>query len=701
MTDERTDSPWRVPATGTSCAALTCSADADAMQIHRMQYNAGIMSELKGRYLQIVFYLLERRYPVPASQLCSDIHININTLRKDIPRIEEFLRGNGLILVTKPNFSLQISGPPGKITACKEKVIFLATEVLDRKSKIWYTAEIFLSSEKIPTIEDLCEILGVSRPTAVDYIHEVREWFAKEDIQLRSKSGFGYSIEAKEDNIRDAIVDSIKNFLGFGFQTVASEFVQGHTRPNLPGIVRDTNLDAIKSLIDGVQAEIAKRFTDEDVLLIAISIAVSISRIKASFRIAFDQKKILDILLNPITLTLKNNIKKLEDEFQVSFTDGEISYLALRFISAKTQELEPFEASPEFKKVAEEIVSFASELVGLPMNAANEFIPMLAHHLETAIAEIRIGAKAENPSLLLVKKEYPVPYSIAERASKMLERSFHLTMPDEEIGYIAIYFAFFLEKLNQPSKKKVAVICPMGVITSKLLRYKLTSEMREVEVIQGESLEGLKGGKEIQKDVDFIISTTPLANIKIPYVIVSPFLTGEDKKLIKAMLRTDKKKSLTRTTEDVLNDNLLLLQVEADSSVEIIELLGNALVKYGYARSDLVDNVLAREEEFPTGISTSVPFAIPHTNPEFTIRKGLAVATLKHPVEFREMGNPERTLDVRIVLMPVLTGRESDQKEFYRMLQLLEDPRVATSLLQSHSAQEMRKLLQEKNSPTS
>ena len=652
------------------------------------------MSELKGRHLQIVFYLLERRYAVPASQLCNDIHMNVNTLRKDMPRVEEFLRANGLILVTKPNFGLQISGAPGKIAKCKDKVIFLATEVFDRKSKIWYTAEIFLSSARIPTIEDLCEILGVSRPTAVDYIHEVKEWFSKEGIKLGGKSGFGYSIEANEENIRDAIVESIKNFLGFGFPTVASEFAQGRTRPNLLGIVKDVNLDAIKSLIDGVQAEVGKRFTDEDVLLIAITVAVSVRRIKASFKVGFDQKKILDILLNPITLTLKNNIRKLEGAFQLSFTDGEIAYLALRFISAKTQELEPFEVSPEFKAVAEEIVSLASELVGLPMNAESEFVLMLAHHLESAIAEIRIGAKAENPSLTLVKKEYPVPYRIAERASRVLERRFHLAVPDEEIGYIAIYFAVFLEKLNQPSKKKVAVICPMGVITSKLLRYKLTSEIPEIEVVQGESLEGLNGGKEIQKEVDFIISTTPLADIRIPYVIVSPFLTTEDKRLIKAMLRTDKKRSLSKTTEDALNDNLLLLQVEADSSDEVIALLGNALVKQGFARADLVGSILAREKEFPTGINTSVPFAIPHTNPELTIRKGLAVATLKHPVKFREMGNPEKSLDVAIVLMPVLTGKESDQKEFYRMLQLLEDPRVANALLRSQSAQEMRRLLQ-------
>jgi len=30
------------------------------------------------------------------------------------------------------------------------------------------------------------------------------------------------------------------------------------------------------------------------------------------------------------------------------------------------------------------------------------------------------------------------------------------------------------------------------------------------------------------------------------------------------------------------------------------------------------------------------------------------------------MGNPEKSLDVRIVIMPVLTGKEEDGKEFTR-----------------------------------
>lgn len=661
----------------------------------RMNKSTDNINELKGRHLQTIFYLLERRYPVSAGQLCNEIHININTLRKDIPFIRGFLTENGLALVARPNFGLQISGPSDKIASCRDKVTSLATEILGRKGKIWYTAQLFLSTERIPTIEDLCEALDVSRPTAVEYIREVKEWLLQEGVKVCSKPGFGYYLEATEENIRNAIVESIKNFLGIEFQAVASEFVQGRMRPDLLGTVRNTNLGVIRDLINEVQAQVQKRFADEDVLLIAVTIAVSIQRIQASCKVDFDQEKILTILLNPVTLALKNSIVKLENEFHLSFTDAEISYLALRFISAKTQEAEPFDTSPKFREVAEEIISLASELVGLPMNAEDELIAMLAHHLESAIAKIKIGARTENTALLLVKKKYPVPYSIAERASKMLDDRFQVSIPEEETGYIAIYIAVFLEKLNQSSKHKVALVCPMGVITSKLLRYKLASEIPEIEVVQGESLKELEEGRKFQKEVDFVISTVPLTNISIPYVIVSPFLGAEDKKLIKAMLKTNRERHFSKLADDVLNDHVILLQVDAASSQEIIELLGNALITYKFARSDLVENILAREKEFPTGINTGIPFAIPHTEPKFTLKKGVAVATLKHPVKFREMGNPEKSLNVSIVLMPVLTDRESDEREFYRMLQLLEDPKVATALLQSHSAREIRRVLQE------
>jgi mannitol operon transcriptional antiterminator len=654
------------------------------------------MGELRGRHIKIILYLLEQKYPVSASKISKEIDVNINTLRKDIPQLENFLRENGLSLIAKPKIGLKIDGPYEKIENLKEKLTFLGNKLLDRKGKIWYTAEIFLSKEKIPTIEDLSDILGISRPTTVEYIKEVREWLSKKRIKVLGKPGFGYYIKGDEEDVRAAIIESIKNFLEFEFQTVALEFAQGNLKRNLLGVFENTNLDAIKKFIDEVQTHIKKRFVDEDLLNLAISIAVSIRRIKKGHTIKFETKKVNEILLNPILPIIRNNISTIEDQFQVKFADGEISYLALKFIGSKTQDIKDtrdFIMNSKFKKIAVEIARLTDELLGLPINKESEFILMLAHHLESTITKIKMGIKIENPTLEMVKKEYPIAYAVAERASKMIKDRFHLEMPDEEKGYIAMYIAASLEKIKQPSKRKVVVICPMGVATSKLLYYKLTNEIPEIEIVQVGSIKELEEGNFTQK-VDLIISTVPLSGVKIPHVVVSPFLRPEDKKLIKEILKIGKE-ALTNdiAEENMFDEGLIFPQISVNSSRKVIKLLGNALIKNGFAKDGLVKDVLVRERKFPTGMNTEIPIAIPHAGPEFTIKKGLAIATLKYPVKFREMGNPEKVLDVRIVIMPVLTGKEEDGKEFYELLQRLRDKKLLEEVMQSMSRPEIKKII--------
>jgi len=85
--------------------------------------------------------------------------------------------------------------------------------------------------------------------------------------------------------------------------------------------------------------------------------------------------------------------------------------------------------------------------------------------------------------------------------------------------------------------------------------------------------------------------------------------------------------------------------------------------------------------------------AIPHAGPEFTIKKGIALATLKFPVKFREMGDPEKLLDVRIVLIPVLTGNEEDGREFYGILEKLKDRKVAEEILECESQEKIQRIL--------
>jgi mannitol/fructose-specific phosphotransferase system IIA component (Ntr-type) len=221
----------------------------------------------------------------------------------------------------------------------------------------------------------------------------------------------------------------------------------------------------------------------------------------------------------------------------------------------------------------------------------------------------------------------------------------------------------------------------------------LTNEIPEIEIVKVGSVKDLQDSNLTQK-IDFIISTVPLSGLKIPLVTVSPLLRQEDQKLIKEALKLGKGENAgISNTQTLLNNMLIFLQVSAMSSKEVIELLGNALLNSGFVKEGFVKEVLRREKKYPTGMSTEIPMAIPHAGPEFTIKKGIALATLKYPVQFRNMGDPNKLLDVRIVLMPVLTGNEEDGREFYEILERLKDRKVAEELLECDSKERIRKII--------
>jgi len=655
------------------------------------------MFKMKGRHIQVILYLLEQNYAVSASEILKELNININTFRKDIPQIEGLLRENGLSLINQRKTGLRIVGSAENIENLRKKLNSLGNKTLPRKKKIWYIAETILLSERIPTIEDLCEILDISRPTVIECIKEVNNWLSDKGIILLSKPGFGYFIKGKEEDIRDAFVEAFENFSDVEFQKMARAFTEGNFKLKL-GILENTDLGTMGKFIEDVQAQIGRRFTDEDALALAITVALSVRRIKKGHAITFETKEVRAILSNPISPVIRNSISVVENQFQVKFTDSDVAYLVLKFVSSKTQRIEGIGnciATLRFKQIAEEIVQLTNELLGSTINKEDEFVSMLAYHLESTITKINIGAKMENPALGEVKKEYPIAYAVAERVSKRIEDSFHLQIPDEEKGYIAMYVAICLEKVRQPRKKKVAVICPMGLVTSKLLYYQLMNEIPEIEIVQVGAIKELEEGK-IQQMVDLIISTVPVYNVNIPHVVVSPMLQQEDKKRIREMLKTGRGNLMGNIGEEGMFDKSLIFpQISVNSSREVIELLESALVKQGFAKEGAVRGALSREEKYPTGLNMDIPIAIPHGGPEFTIRKGFAIATLKNPVKFREMGNLAKALDVRIVIVPALTGKEEDGNGFYELIQKLKDYKLAHALLQCCSSQGIERVLRQ------
>ncbi len=70
--------------------------------------------------------------------------------------------------------------------------------------------------------------------------------------------------------------------------------------------------------------------------------------------------------------------------------------------------------------------------------------------------------------------------------------------------------------------------------------------------------------------------------------------------------------------------------------------------------------VVDREKEFPTGLPTPIPVAIPHTDSIHVKANGIGFFRLAHPVTFGEMGSSASTLEVSIII-PLLITDPKDQ----------------------------------------
>ncbi|MDG3086612.1 hypothetical protein P7F88_11010 [Vibrio hannami] len=82
------------------------------------------------------------------------------------------------------------------------------------------------------------------------------------------------------------------------------------------------------------------------------------------------------------------------------------------------------------------------------------------------------------------------------------------------------------------TKKKAIIVCHMGIGMSQLLRTKIERKFHQIAVIDCIAKADLADYLAGRGDVELVISTVSLEELKIPHVVVSPLLeSGDERKL--------------------------------------------------------------------------------------------------------------------------------------------------------------------------
>jgi len=128
------------------------------------------------------------------------------------------------------------------------------------------------------------------------------------------------------------------------------------------------------------------------------------------------------------------------------------------------------------------------------------------------------------------------------------------------------------------------------------------------------------------------------------------------------------------------NEDLVELGIQANDKETVIKLLSDRLLEKGFVKDSFYENVLKREEVFPTGLPTIIPMAICHTESEHVHNSAIAFGTVTSSVAFQEMGTPERTVMAEMVFVIALKNPKDQVPWLQKMMIVFKQEEILSTI---------------------
>ncbi len=144
-----------------------------------------------------------------------------------------------------------------------------------------------------------------------------------------------------------------------------------------------------------------------------------------------------------------------------------------------------------------------------------------------------------------------------------------------------------------------------------------------------------------------------------------------------------------------IDPEAIVLGVDTDSREAVIRLLAEKLQAAGYVKDSFADAVLAREASMPTGLPLghAVNVAVPHTDPEHVLKPGIALATLKKPVAFANMEDPDEPVEVGLVFLMALNDKDRQIEMLQEIMATIQSEEAIAGLMQASSVDDVAAVL--------
>ena len=133
--------------------------------------------------------------------------------------------------------------------------------------------------------------------------------------------------------------------------------------------------------------------------------------------------------------------------------------------------------------------------------------------------------------------------------------------------------------------------------------------------------------------------------------------------------------------------------LDVASATDALEKIATSGYKLELIEQTWLAAVVDREKEFPTGLPTPIPVAIPHTDSIHVKANGIGFFRLVHPVTFGEMGSTGSTVEVSIIIPLLITDPKNQVDLLMKVVTAVQDLDFMTKLMEIEDPQEIEAIL--------
>lgn len=465
---------------------------------------------MKKRQLEILEYILQNK-SIEFKTILNKMNISSRTLYYDISDINYEIKKYGKINKIKNNLFYEGNEEILKVYNFNKNFLNY------KEYRILYILD-KLFMEEFTTIENIANYLDVSTSTIVNDIEKIRDDLKLENIEL--------------------IFDKVYKFVG-NENDIRNYYIKINSRDqNLLNYLDDRILKINR--VNDIQ------LTDYSISLLSKYLKFADIRRKSGNYINYN-----NLYDDVVSLYYFNSIREILNIENIN----EVKYFTA-YIASMTNQKNTIIDTKVNDFVDKLIYNFEFNF-SMKLNNIKSFKRELSRHLQTSFYRIKYNFPIYNPLLEDIKLKYSYLMNILEKSIQNTKNIIFSNMGQPEIAYLTMYFGANLESFISETKK-VVIVCPNGVIISKILESQLYKYLPSIDIVGIVSIHELD---IFDKRYDYIISTVNIENYN-NVIVVKPILTT---------------KNIFELTEKLLLFNPTLNFHNIDNLVEIIG--RNAIIK--------------------------------------------------------------------------------------------------------------------------